>query len=103
MPTRLAVPVLKVTVWESFRGESGRPGPDLGDVLPGGVQRGGAQRHLREDVGLGDPPAKDISAVRRLFALILSVEGTACSNINMAFISAPNRCTNLPAIPMHSV
>lgn len=96
------VPVFKIMAWETFPGERGRTSSDLGDVLSGGIQCRGTQGHLGEDVGRGDPPAKDISTVRRLFALILFIEGKTRTNINMAFISVPSRWTNLPGIPPHT-
>lgn len=47
---------------------------DLANIISGSIKYRRADGHFSEDVGLGHPPAQDISTVGRLCALILSVD-----------------------------
>lgn len=48
--------------------------PELANIISGSIKYRRADGHFSEDVGLGHPPAQDISTVGRLCALILSVD-----------------------------
>lgn len=70
---------------------------DLANIISGSVKCRRTNGHFGEDVGLGYPPAEDISPIRRLLVWILSGEEKDASTYK--WLSTLIRWTNVLGIP----